>query len=181
MKIIGLAGWSGAGKTTLVKQLIPYWRERGMTVSTIKHAHHKFDLDKPGKDSWIHREAGAQEVLVCAERRWVLMHELRDAPPPPLSELLAKMAPVDLVVVEGFRAAPYRKIEVHRQALGKPWLYPDDDHIAGLATDVAAEAGLPAAHLDDVPGIAAMMEQAAMPVEDLPADLQADLRAARPA
>jgi molybdopterin-guanine dinucleotide biosynthesis protein B len=171
MRIIGLAGWSGAGKTTLISRLIPYWRERGLSVSTIKHAHHNFDLDKPGKDSWIHREAGAQEVLVCADRRWVLMHELRAEALPPLSELLAKMAPVDLVVVEGFRAAPYRKIEVHRQALGKPWLYPDDDHIAGLATDVAAAVDLPAAHLDDVPGIAAMMEQVAMPVEDLPAGI----------
>jgi molybdopterin-guanine dinucleotide biosynthesis protein B len=168
MKIIGLAGWSGAGKTTLISRLIPYWRERGVGVSTIKHAHHKFDIDKPGKDSWVHREAGAQEVLVCAEHRWVLMHELREAPLPPLPELLAKMAPVDLVVVEGFRAAPYCKIEVHREALGKPWLYPGDAHIVGLATDATAvAAGLPVAHLDDVPRIAAMMEAAAMRVEDL--------------
>lgn len=170
MKIIGLAGWSGAGKTTLVRRLIPYWRERGVAVSTIKHAHHNFDIDRPGKDSWIHREAGAREVLVCAERRWVLMHESREETMPSLPALLAKMAPVDLVVVEGFRAAPYRKIEVHRKALGKPWLYPNDAHIAGLATDAETDTGLPSAHLDDIPRIAAMMETAAMRIEDLPGE-----------
>ncbi len=169
MKIIGLAGWSGAGKTTLVARLIPYWAERGVRVSTVKHAHHKFDIDVPGKDSWVHRQAGAHEVLVYSDRRWVLMHELRNEPAPKLAELLGKMAAVDLVVIEGFKSAPYPKIEVHRAANGKPWRFPDDDWIMGLATDAEVETRLPVAHLDDIPRIAAMMEAQAAPLEDLDA------------
>src|SRR6476469_8875211 len=102
MRIIGLSGWSGAGKTTLLKGLIPVLTALGHTVSTIKHAHHRFDIDQPGKDSWHHREAGASEVLISSGIRWALMHELRDAPEPALPELLARMSPVDFVLIEGF-------------------------------------------------------------------------------
>jgi molybdopterin-guanine dinucleotide biosynthesis adapter protein len=167
MKVIGLAGWSGAGKTTLLSRVIPHFRASGLRVSVIKHAHHGFDVDVPGKDSWVHRQSGAAEVLVSSARRWALMHELREAAEPLLPELLGKMSRVDLVIVEGFKSEPHRKIEVHRKANGKPLLFPGDPAIAGIATDAAVETALPVAHLDDTPAIAAMMLGSAMPVEDL--------------
>ena len=167
MKVIGLAGWSGAGKTTLLTHLIPYFISKGLRVSVIKHAHHEFDVDVPGKDSWVHRQSGAEEVLVSSGKRWALMHELRGATEPRLPELLGKMSRVDLVVVEGFKSEPHRKIEVHRAANGKPFLFPEDPAIAGIAADVAVETALPQAHLDDISAIAAMMERSAIPVEDV--------------
>jgi len=167
MKVIGLAGWSGAGKTTLLSRAIPYLLAQGVRVSVIKHAHHHFDVDVPGKDSWVHRQSGATEVLVSSANRWALMHELRGAAEPRLPELLKKMSPVDLVVVEGFKSDPHRKIEVHRAANGKPHLFPDDPAIVGVATDVAVETGLPVAHLDDIAAVAAMMQRMAMSVEEL--------------
>ena len=167
MKVIGLAGWSGAGKTTLLSRIIPHLLGQGLRVSVIKHAHHSFDVDVPGKDSWVHRQSGAEEVLVSSAKRWALMHELRGAAEPLLPELLAKMSPVDLVVVEGFKSEPHRKIEVHRAANGKPQLFPDDPAIAGIASDAAVETTLQVAHLDDIPAIAAMMLAAAIPVEDV--------------
>jgi molybdopterin-guanine dinucleotide biosynthesis protein B len=167
MKVIGLAGWSGAGKTTLLSRVIPYFLKEGLRVSVIKHAHHEFDVDVPGKDSWVHRQSGAEEVLVSSARRWALMHELRGASEPHLPDLLAKMSRVDLVVVEGFKREPHNKIEVHRLANGKPVLFPDDPAIVGIATDTAVETGLPVAHLDDIPAIAAMMQRSAMSVEDV--------------
>src|SRR5450631_1947949 len=167
MKVIGLAGWSGAGKTTLLTRIIPFFLNKGLRVSVIKHAHHSFDVDVPGKDSWVHRQSGAAEVLVSSGKRWALMHELRGASEPLLPELLARMSPVDLVVVEGFKSEPHRKIEVHRTANGKPLLFPDDPAIAGIATDAMVESALPVAHLDDIPAIAAMMLAAAIPVEDV--------------
>ena len=112
MRVFGLAGWSGSGKTTLMTALIPEFVARGLAVSTIKHAHHAFDIDQPGKDSWRHRQAGAREVIVASNRRWALMRELREAPEPSLDELLQKMSPVDLVHVEGFKRHPHPKIEV---------------------------------------------------------------------
>ena len=112
MRVIGLAGWSGAGKTTLIVKLIPYLRERGITVSTLKHAHHAFDVDQPGKDSYLHREAGAREVLVASSRRFALMHELRGAEEPSLAELLRRMSPADLILVEGYKRDAHAKIEV---------------------------------------------------------------------
>ena len=139
MKVIGLAGWSGAGKTTLLTRAIPQLRKQGLRVSVIKHAHHAFDVDVPGKDSWRHRHSGATEVLVSSTQRWALMHELRGAGEPRLPELLAKMSRVDLVVVEGFKREPHRKIEVHRIANGKPWLYPDDPGVVGIVTDAKVE------------------------------------------
>jgi molybdopterin-guanine dinucleotide biosynthesis adapter protein len=167
MKVIGLAGWSGAGKTTLLSRVIPHFIGQGLRVSVIKHAHHNFDVDVPGKDSWVHRQSGATEVLVSSGKRWALMHELRGAAEPRLPDLLMKMSPVDLVVVEGFKSASHRKIEVHRAANGKPLLFPSDPAIAGIATDAAVETALPTAHLDDIPAVAAMMQRSAMSVEDL--------------
>jgi molybdopterin-guanine dinucleotide biosynthesis adapter protein len=167
MKVIGLAGWSGAGKTTLLSRMIPHLLAQGLRVSVIKHAHHSFDVDVPGKDSWVHREAGASEVLVSSGNRWALMHELRGAAEPRLPELLAKLSRVDLVVVEGFKSEPHRKIEVHRLANSKPLLFPNDPAIAGIATDTAIATELPAVHLDDIPAIGAMMQKFAIPAEDV--------------
>jgi len=167
MKVIGLAGWSGAGKTTLLTQVIPHLRTEGLRVSVIKHAHHSFDVDVPGKDSWLHRQSGAEEVLVSSVNRWALMHELRGALEPRLPWLLTKMSPVDLVVVEGFKSEPHRKIEVHRKANGKPLLFPTDPAIAGIATDAAIEAAIPVARLDDIPSVAALLRKFAIPVEDI--------------
>jgi molybdopterin-guanine dinucleotide biosynthesis adapter protein len=135
MRIFGLAGWSGSGKTTLMTALIPELVARGITVSTIKHAHHAFDVDQPGKDSWRHRQAGASEVMVVSKRRWALMHELRVAPEPGLGELLPRMTPVDLLLVEGFKHYPHPKIEVYRPSFGKPPLHPDDPYIVAVACD----------------------------------------------
>jgi len=167
MHVFGLAGWSGAGKTTLLTRLIPHFTAQGLRVSVIKHAHHKFDVDVPGKDSWRHREAGAEEVLVASGTRWALMHELRGAGEPVLAELLAKMSPVDLVIVEGYKAGPHHKIEVHRAANGKPFLFPDDPGIIGIASDADIETALPKVHLDDVPAVAALIRRSATPVADM--------------
>jgi molybdopterin-guanine dinucleotide biosynthesis adapter protein len=167
MKVIGIAGWSGAGKTTLISRVIPYLRQQGLRVSVIKHAHHDFDVDIPGKDSWVHRQSGAEEVLVSSAKRWALMHELRGAAEPELLELLKKMSPVDLVVIEGFKSKPHPRIEVYRKASGKPPLFPDDPAIAGVATDVAIETTLDVAHLDDIPAVAAIMQKYALPIEDV--------------
>jgi molybdopterin-guanine dinucleotide biosynthesis adapter protein len=167
MKVIGLAGWSGAGKTTLLTRAIPHLIAGGLRVSVIKHAHHKFDVDVPGKDSWLHREAGAEEVLVSSGKRWALMHELRDAAEPSVLELLKKMSRVDLVVIEGYKTDSHRKIEVHRAANGKPLLFPEDAAIVGIVTDIAVETALPTAHLDDIPAVAAMMQRLAIAIEDV--------------
>jgi molybdopterin-guanine dinucleotide biosynthesis protein B len=135
MRIFGLAGWSGSGKTTLMTALIPEFVGRGITVSTIKHAHHAFDVDQPGKDSWRHRQAGASEVMVVSERRWALMHELRGAPEPGLDELISRVTLVDLLLVEGFKHHPHPKIEIYRPSLGKPPLHPDDPYVVAVASD----------------------------------------------
>jgi molybdopterin-guanine dinucleotide biosynthesis adapter protein len=134
-QIFGLAGWSGSGKTTLMTALIPELVGRGVSVSTIKHAHHEFDIDQPGKDSWRHRQAGASEVMVVSARRWALMHELRGEPEPDLAALLARMTPVDLLLVEGFKRHPHPKIEIYRPSLGKPPLHPDDPFVVAVACD----------------------------------------------
>ena len=167
MKVIGLSGWSGAGKTTLLSRVIPHLLGQGMRVSVIKHAHHEFDVDVPGKDSWVHRQSGATEVLVSSTRRWALMHELRGASEPGLPELLAKMSPVDLVIIEGFKREPHRKIEVHRVANDKPLLFPEDGDIVGIVTDAMVETTLPLAHLDDVEAAANLLQRSAMPVADV--------------
>jgi molybdopterin-guanine dinucleotide biosynthesis adapter protein len=154
MRIFGLAGWSGSGKTTLMAALIPELVARGLTVSTIKHAHHEFDIDRPGKDSWRHRQAGAHEVMVASSRRWALMHELRGAPEPPLEDLVAQMSPVDLLLVEGWKRHPHPKLEVHRPSLGKPLLYPQDPHIVAIASDEPIAAPIPLLHVADAVRVA---------------------------
>ena len=135
MYLFGIAGWSGSGKTTLLRGLIPLLVRRGITVSTVKHAHHAFDVDQPGKDSYVHREAGATEVMIGSTHRWALMHEHRGAPEPSLDELIRHMTPVDLLLIEGFKYAAYDKLEVHRPALGKPMLAPEDPHVVAVASD----------------------------------------------
>jgi molybdopterin-guanine dinucleotide biosynthesis protein B len=167
MKVIGLAGWSGAGKTTLLTRVLPLLKAQGLRVSVIKHAHHDFDVDVPGKDSWRHREAGAEEVLVSSGRRWALMHELRGTREPRLPELLAKMSLVDLVIVEGYKSDPHRRIEIHRAANAKPLMFPDDPGIVGIVADVAIATALPTAHLDDIPAVAAMLRRSAIGLDDV--------------
>lgn len=155
MRIFGFAGWSGSGKTTLLEQVIPALTGQGLVVSLIKHAHHEFDVDQPGKDSYRHRAAGCTEVLVASGRRFALMHELRGAPEPTLHELVRRLAPCDLVLVEGFkREAGLPKLEVHREANGKAWLHPDDPSIVAVAADRAPAADLPRFELHDIPAIA---------------------------
>ncbi len=158
MKIFGIAGFSGSGKTTLIEQLIPLAVARGLRVSLIKHAHHDFDVDQPGKDSYRHRQAGASEVLVASGRRWALMHELRDAPEPSLDELVSRLGPCDVLFVEGFKASPIPRLEVWRPESGKPRLPADDAWIVALATnapDVAAETRLPVLNVNDPPAVLA--------------------------
>jgi molybdopterin-guanine dinucleotide biosynthesis protein B len=165
MRIIGIAGWSGSGKTTLLTRVIPRLVARGLKVSTLKHAHHKFDIDKPGKDSYAHREAGATEVLIMSTNRYALMHELRGAPEPGVAELLARLSPVDLVIVEGWKVAHYAKIEVYRQEVGKPPLHPDDPYIIAIASDVPLpDAGRPVVALSDLEAIVALMLEKSEPL-----------------
>lgn len=155
MKILGIAGWSGSGKTTLVVRLLPALTARGLKVSTVKHAHHGFDVDRPGKDSYEHRQAGATEVMVGSARRWALMHELRGKPEPTLEDLIALMTPVDLLLVEGFKREGQEKLEVWRRSLGKPLLAPEDDKVVAVASDgPVPEVSLPLLDLDDIEAIA---------------------------
>jgi molybdopterin-guanine dinucleotide biosynthesis protein MobB len=155
MKLFGLAGWSGSGKTTLTAKLLPVLIARGITVSTMKHAHHNFDIDQPGKDSYVHRMAGAREVLVASANRWALMHEHRGDPEPTAGELIAHMSPVDLLLIEGFKREAIDKLEVHRAANGKPLIYPEDGHIVAVATDAQLpDCKLPQLPIDDVLAIA---------------------------
>jgi molybdopterin-guanine dinucleotide biosynthesis protein MobB len=156
--VFGLAGWSGSGKTTLVTRLIPALLRKGISVSTVKHAHHEFDIDQPGKDSYQHRQAGAREVLISSSARWALMHESRGAEEPVLADLLRHMSPVDLVIVEGFKRESFPKLEVYRAAVGKPLLYPDDPDIVALASDApVARLPLPFLALADADAIAAFI------------------------
>jgi molybdopterin-guanine dinucleotide biosynthesis adapter protein len=154
VKVFGFAAWSGSGKTTLMERLIPLFVARGLRVSVIKHAHHGFDVDQPGKDSFRHRQAGASEVLVSSGARWALMHELRGAPELGLTELIDRLSPCDLLLIEGFKREPVPRIEVHRQATGAPLLYPDDANILAVASDVALEAPIPVFALDDPAALA---------------------------
>ena len=164
MRLIGLAGWSGSGKTTLLVKLLPALIARGRSVSTLKHAHHAFDVDQPGKDSHDHRLAGAQEVLISSARRWALMHELRDEPEPTLRELVGHLSPVDLIIVEGFKTENHPKLEVHRSAVGKPLLYPNDPHVVAIASDLRPpNVQLPFADLDDIARIADLVDELARP------------------
>jgi molybdopterin-guanine dinucleotide biosynthesis protein B len=157
MKVFGFAGWSGSGKTTLIEKLIPRFIGAGLRVSLIKHAHHTFDVDQPGKDSYRHRHAGAGEVLVTSSRRWVLMHELRGAAEPSFDAQLARLSPCDLVIVEGFKHAPIPKLEVWRRVTGEPLLHPNDPHIVAIATDARIETPLPRLELNDDASIASFI------------------------
>jgi len=157
MKIFGFAGWSGSGKTTLIEQLIPRFVKRGLKVSMIKHAHHSFDVDKPGKDSYRHREAGCSEVMVVSDRRWVIMHELRGEREPSLEEQIEWISPCDLLLVEGHKYHPLPKLEVWRRENGKELLHPNDTHIVAIASDAPIETTLPRFDLDDHAGIEAFI------------------------
>jgi molybdopterin-guanine dinucleotide biosynthesis protein B len=157
MKTFGFAGFSGSGKTTLIEQLIPRFVERGLSVSLIKHAHHTFDVDQPGKDSYRHRHAGATEVLVTSSRRWVLMHELRGEAEPSFDEQLKHLSPCDLLLVEGFKYAPIPKLEVWRAATGEALLHPNDPHIVAVASDEKVATKLPLLDLNDGEAIAAFI------------------------
>jgi molybdopterin-guanine dinucleotide biosynthesis protein B len=154
MKTFGFAGWSGSGKTTLIERVVPLLTARGLTVSLIKRAHHEFDVDQPGKDSYRHRHAGCSEVMLSSSVRWALMHELRGTAELTLDELVARMSPCDLLIVEGFKRQPIPKIEVFRAANGKVPLHPDDPHVVAIATDVRVDSPLPQFALDDVAQIA---------------------------
>jgi len=165
MRIIGLAGWSGSGKTTLITKLIPCLIARGVKVSTLKHAHHGFDLDQPGKDSFFHRAAGATEVIISSARRWAILHELREDPEWDLRALVAKMSPVDLVLVEGFKRDAFPKLEIHRAANGKSLIHPDDPHIVAIASDIALpRVRIPVIDLNDIEAIADLLLKFAVPV-----------------
>ena len=143
MRTFGFAGWSGSGKTTLIEKLIPLFVKRGLRVSLIKHAHHSFDIDVPGKDSYRHRAAGATEVLVTSSRRWVLMHELRGEQEPSFEEQVKHFSVCDLLIVEGYKFAPIPKLEVWRAVTGESLLHPNDPHIVAVASDVKVDTRLP--------------------------------------
>lgn len=160
MRVFGLAGWSGAGKTTLLSKLIPALTAQGLRVSTLKHAHHNFDLDTPGKDSWVHRQSGATEVAIVSANRYAIMHELRGQPEPTIEELLPRLAPVDLVLIEGFKRHKHDKLEIHRPALGKALLSPDDPDIVAVASDTKIDGlGVPLLDLNDIAAIAAFVRR----------------------
>lgn len=150
MKVFGFAGYSGSGKTTLIEQIIPRVVIQGLRVSLIKHAHHGFDIDRPGKDSFRHREAGCSEVLLTSDSRWVLMHELRGAPEPDLFTQLQVLSPCDVVLVEGFKSVPIPKLEVYRPSHGRPLIFPENPHVVAIATDTMPAETFPRhlTHLD---------------------------------
>jgi molybdopterin-guanine dinucleotide biosynthesis protein B len=173
MRIIGLSGWSGAGKTTVLSRVIPVLVARGLKVSTVKHAHHGFDVDIPGKDSHTHRMVGASEVFVSSSARWAHVRELRGEDEPPLGEILRRLSPVDLVIVEGFKRHKHPKIEVYRAALGKPLLHPDDEWIVALASDAPVPAArVPVLPLDDAEKLADVLLIESVPVERLGAQTE---------
>jgi len=154
MKIFGFAGWSGSGKTTLVKAVIPALIARGLKISTIKHTHHNFDIDRPGKDSFEHRTAGAHEVVITGAQRWALLHENRGEPEPNIDQMLSHMSPVDLVLIEGFKSYPHAKMEVHRPDIGKPLLCVDEPSIVAVASTTTLDVDIPQIDLDDVEAVA---------------------------
>ena len=173
MRIIGLAGWSRSGKTTLITKLIPRLIARGVKASTLKHAHHGFDLDQPGKDSFVHRAAGATEVIISSAKRWAILHELREEPEWDLRALVAKMSPVDLVLVEGFKRDAFPKLEIHRVANGKPLLQPDDSHIVAIACDTALpQAKVPVIDLNDIESIVDVLLKHAVPLQSVAAAMR---------
>jgi molybdopterin-guanine dinucleotide biosynthesis adapter protein len=164
-RVLGIVGWSGSGKTTLITRLIPVLITRGIRVATLKHAHHKFDVDQPGKDSHEHRKAGACEVIVSSARRWVQMHEVGDGAEATLPELLAKLSPCDLILVEGFKTERHPKLEIFREATGNPPLHPIDLRIVAIASDRPfPDAGIPVVDLNDIPAVANLVLERAEPL-----------------
>jgi molybdopterin-guanine dinucleotide biosynthesis protein B len=164
--MIGLAGWSGSGKTTLITKVLPVLIGRGLKVSTLKHAHHGFDLDQPGKDSFMHRAAGASEVIISSAKRWAVLHELRDEPEWDMPALLQKIAPVDLVLVEGYKRESFPKIEIYRMANGKPLLHGEDKFIVAIASDTPLpDVRLPVIDLNDIEVVADALLNHAVPLD----------------
>jgi len=171
--VLGIAGWSGAGKTTLITKLIPCLAARGIRIATIKHAHHAFDVDQPGKDSYEHRKAGAFEVIVSSARRWVQMHEVGEGTEATLPELLRRLSPCDLVLVEGFKMERHPKLEVYRASVGKPPLHPDDARIVAIASDQDfPDVGIPVVDINDVDAVAEQILACAEPLERVVAALE---------
>lgn len=165
-RVLGLVGWSGSGKTTLITKLIPLLRSRGMRVATLKHAHHAFDVDQPGKDSYEHRKAGACEVIVSSARRWVQMHEVGDGAEATLAQLLQRVSPCDLILIEGFKTERHLKMEIFRLATGKTPLFSEDRRIVAIASDQSfPQAAVPVVDLNDIAAIAGLIEECAMPLQ----------------
>jgi molybdopterin-guanine dinucleotide biosynthesis adapter protein len=164
VQVFGFAGWSGSGKTTLIERLIPHFVARGLAVALVKHAHHEFEIDRPGKDSHRHREAGCQEVVITSTVRWALIHELRGAAEMTLDAALARLSPCDIVLVEGFKAAPIPKLEIYRESVGKALLHTGDPNILAVASDTALSTALPQFALDDIDGIAAFVRANGMTI-----------------
>jgi molybdopterin-guanine dinucleotide biosynthesis protein B len=168
--MIGLAGWSGSGKTTLITKVLPVLIGRGLKVSTLKHAHHGFDLDQPGKDSFMHRAAGASEVIISSAKRWAVLHELREEAEWDMPALLEKIAPVDLVLVEGYKRESFPKVEIYRVANGKPLLHSEDKFIVAIASDTALpNLKLPVIDLNDIEAVADALLKHAVPLEKVSA------------
>ena len=164
--MIGLAGWSGSGKTTLITKVLPVLIKRGLKISTLKHAHHGFDLDQPGKDSFMHRAAGASEVIISSAKRWAVLHELHEEPEWDMPALLKKIAPVDLVLVEGYKRESFPKIEIYRVANGKPLLHSEDKFIVAVAADTQLpDVTLPVIDLNDIDSVADALLKHAVPLE----------------
>jgi molybdopterin-guanine dinucleotide biosynthesis protein B len=177
-RVLGIAGWSGSGKTTLITKLIPLLASRGVRVATLKHAHHAFDVDTPGKDSYEHRKAGACEVIVSSARRWVQMHEVGDGAEATLAQLLARLSPCDLVLVEGFKTERHPKLEVFRSAIGKPPLHPEDSRIVAIASDESfPAAGIPTVNVNDIAAVAEMILARAEPLDKVIATLENNAQA----
>jgi molybdopterin-guanine dinucleotide biosynthesis protein B len=173
MKVLGIAGWSGSGKTTLLTRLIPLLVRRGFRIATLKHAHHAFDVDQPGKDSYEHRKAGASEVIVSSARRWVQMHEVGDGTEATLAEHLQRLSPCDLVLIEGYKAERHPKLEVFRESVGKPALHPTDLRIVAVATDKPLPGlAIPQVDLNDIAAVAEVVTAAAEPLEQVLAALR---------
>ena len=171
-KVLGIAGWSGAGKTTLLTKLIPLLVSRGLRVATLKHAHHAFDVDQPGKDSYEHRKAGASEVIVSSARRWVQMHEIGNGAEATLPELLMKLSPCDLVLIEGFKSERHPKLEVFRESVGKSPLHPQDPHVVAIASDRSLPGlAIPCVDLNDIPAVADVVLASAQPLASVVATL----------
>jgi molybdopterin-guanine dinucleotide biosynthesis protein B len=159
MKIFGVTGWKNSGKTGLMERLITEFTARGLTVSSIKHAHHSFDIDHPGRDSYRHRDAGARQVLLASRNRWALMHELRVEDEPSLGDLLEQLSPVDLVLIEGYKRDRHPKIEAHRKETGQPLIAPEDETIVAVASDTSVSVDRPVLDLNDTAAIANFIAQ----------------------